>query len=349
MIAAALLHLIGLQRVAAAALPVPRYSATRPDYQRPLGGLAPLPHAEHITVFAATEQTGTYNHQPMLARHGGAFHVAWKNSAFNEDQDGQRILYASSADGRNWSQAVDLFPSMPAHDFGCDPLGSASDRAPHCFDKIHHEGTPFVTLNGRLYAVSGVRRHGAPASFYPTPAQDLNTTLLRRILRPATCTPGGCALTDPRSGDGACPATAMRWQRPVFGPLFWASAWLALSAPLDPCCLLLPHIVCACLAADVIPDGYHNITRAFGIRQSSEEALSPEDRRDFALFRDSRRAQAFSPDACRNGPCNGNNTGVYENSGTSLRARQGNCIAGVWGVVWQGSRRSTTSTTPASM
>jgi len=33
---------------------------------------------------------GTYNHQVMFERSGGLFHLNWKNSAVNEDQDGQR-------------------------------------------------------------------------------------------------------------------------------------------------------------------------------------------------------------------------------------------------------------------
>jgi hypothetical protein len=53
---------------------------------------------------------GTYNHQAQIERFGGAFHTSWKNAAYNEDQDGQRILYSSSADGRVWSPAVDVFP-----------------------------------------------------------------------------------------------------------------------------------------------------------------------------------------------------------------------------------------------
>lgn len=43
---------------------------------------------------------GTYNHQAQIERFGGAFHAAWKSAPYNEDQDGQRILYSSSADGR---------------------------------------------------------------------------------------------------------------------------------------------------------------------------------------------------------------------------------------------------------
>lgn len=74
----------------------------------------------------------------MIARHQGSFHVMWKNSPFNEDSDGQRMLYASSHDGRVWSAATVLFPGLPAY------LYNASMR------KVHLQPAPFVTLNGRL-------------------------------------------------------------------------------------------------------------------------------------------------------------------------------------------------------
>ena len=33
---------------------VPKFTATRPDYQKPTGGVPLLPHAEHFTIFKAT-------------------------------------------------------------------------------------------------------------------------------------------------------------------------------------------------------------------------------------------------------------------------------------------------------
>jgi hypothetical protein len=264
--------------VSSSAALVPQYTATQPDYEKPYGGLQPLPGAEHYTVLTATEAVGTYNHQPMIARHNGAFHVDWKASAYNEDQDGQRVLYASSTDGRTWSEAVAIFPSMPAARFGCDPAaGTPLPPGPgglHCWDKIHHENTPFVTLNGRLYAVSNVRRHGSPASFYPTPSVDINTTMLRRVLQPAMLTPGGCASMVPSA---ACPADSLRWTQPAFGPLFWATP--------------------------VVPYGYRNCSSAFGIRASTPAALSVEEAADFALFRNTLQAPRYTPDGCRGGPC----------------------------------------------
>ena len=52
------------------------------------------------SLFAAMQ--GTYNHQVMFERAGGLFHLQWKNSILNEDEDGQRILYTHSPDGTQW-------------------------------------------------------------------------------------------------------------------------------------------------------------------------------------------------------------------------------------------------------
>ena len=134
---------------------VPRFAAVRPDYQRPDAGLPLVPHAEHIVVFTPDPaRDGTYSHGAQIARQGGYFHLTWNNAAYNEDQDGMHPLYASSADGRSWSQPVSLFPSMPASEFSTPGVGPS---------KIHHHVMPFVTLDGRLYAVSNLHRHQAGA------------------------------------------------------------------------------------------------------------------------------------------------------------------------------------------
>ena len=137
------LYQLGFLASAANAL-VPGYTAQRPNYEKPNGGLPLLQGAVHNTVFKATPELGTYNHQAQIERHGGAFHVAWKSSPFNEDEDGQRILYSSSADGRAWSAPSAVFPSMPASEFGCD--------GDHCWDKIHHEGSPLGSGQGQFAA-----------------------------------------------------------------------------------------------------------------------------------------------------------------------------------------------------
>jgi hypothetical protein len=65
--------LLATTHVEPAAALVPAYTAARPNYQKPNGGLPLLPGAEHHTVFESTPALGTYNHQAQIERHGGAF------------------------------------------------------------------------------------------------------------------------------------------------------------------------------------------------------------------------------------------------------------------------------------
>jgi hypothetical protein len=167
---------------------------------------------------------------------------------FNEDQDGQRVLYSSSSDGRVWSDTVDVFPSMPAVRFGCTSDDNASTTygngvtsTPFCLDKIHHSSMPFVSLNNRLYAVSSVCRRCGMGYIYPVPWYDLNTTLLRRVIHPAVLSPGGCGSPTPSR---ACPANSTRWIPAAFGSMFWAT--------------------------NVVPHGYGNLSSAFGIRTADQ-------------------------------------------------------------------------------
>ncbi len=48
---------------------------------------------------------GSYNHHVQIARHKGRFYVAWSNGVRNEEDAGQRVLIADSADARSWSPA----------------------------------------------------------------------------------------------------------------------------------------------------------------------------------------------------------------------------------------------------
>ena len=269
--------LAGDGAAAAAGGLTPRWAAPLPDYEKADAGLPLVPGAEHVVIFTPTPADGTYSHGAQIARHDGAFSVAWNNAAYNEDQDGMRVLFASSADGRVWSRPVEVWPSMPASQFGCtgsDRDGGGSTPL-FCWDKIHHHALPFVTLNGRLYAVSNLRRHQEGAYFFPVPAADLNATLLRRVLQPARLTPGGCAVGVAPSG--ACPADSQRWLYPAFGPMLWAT--------------------------NVVPKGMGNVTAAFGIRPANEALLTAEEAADLALFRDTGHARMYSPESCRGGPC----------------------------------------------
>ena len=101
----------GLLPLIRSRLPLPRWEGPLPSAHLPLGGLPSIvDKAKHVIAFQATPVTGTYNHQPMLEHVHNRFHVSWKNTVFNEDQDGQRVLYTNSRDGISWDPATVLFP-----------------------------------------------------------------------------------------------------------------------------------------------------------------------------------------------------------------------------------------------
>lgn len=55
----------------------------------------------------------SYSHHAAISRHQGVFHATWSNGRQDEDDLGQRILHATSADGLHWSAHSVLFPSHP--------------------------------------------------------------------------------------------------------------------------------------------------------------------------------------------------------------------------------------------
>jgi len=118
-----------------------RWTAKWPDVTRPAAGLPLVAGAEHVEIYHATPDIGTYCHGAVIGHHEGVFAVAWKCHARDEDATGQRILYSVSSDGRCWSDVGVLF----------DPLGPVAD--------LGHLGVslftlPFEVVDGRFYAVA---------------------------------------------------------------------------------------------------------------------------------------------------------------------------------------------------
>jgi hypothetical protein len=85
---------------------------------------APMPRADvlgagypqiegvrHALVFAATDETGGYNHHAQIAAHKGTIYALWSNNRHFEDAPGQRVLFATSPDGLHWSSHAEAFPS----------------------------------------------------------------------------------------------------------------------------------------------------------------------------------------------------------------------------------------------
>lgn len=77
----------------------------------------PLLPSERITVFRGVENVSAFNHHPTIAWHDGRFFAAWSSGDRDEDAPGQRILYATSVDGRTWPTAVSLADAVPDHGY----------------------------------------------------------------------------------------------------------------------------------------------------------------------------------------------------------------------------------------
>jgi hypothetical protein len=68
---------------------------------------AVIPHiraSERSVVYYGNEFNGSYNHHNQINKFKGLYYFAWSNGFRNEEDAGQRVLVASSPDGRTWSQ-----------------------------------------------------------------------------------------------------------------------------------------------------------------------------------------------------------------------------------------------------
>ena len=119
--------------------PLPRWTAPRPHAQHHLGGYGRLPHDFAVSVCKGDNATwlGTYNHNSMMDYMEGSFLLYWKNSAVIEDFSGQRVLGSVSADAKEWSPPVIVFPNLTT--------GNAAAVL---------EPAPPLLLNGHRYAAA---------------------------------------------------------------------------------------------------------------------------------------------------------------------------------------------------
>lgn len=99
----------------------------------------------------------------MISFLNGRFLATWKLSHVNEDEPGQRVMWAQSEDGLAWDTASDgsneIFPSM-----------NASENP-----KVALFAEPSLYINGRVYAAASPKQF----CLYPAPYQ--NVLLLRRV------------------------------------------------------------------------------------------------------------------------------------------------------------------------
>jgi len=118
------------------------WAAGTPDLSKPDAGFPKLENVEHALVYAGEREAGAYNHHSQLAWHNGALHAMWSNHPHGEDGPGQRVLYATSGDGKTWSEAVELFPPpqevRPSEETG-----------------LVLTATRWIVAGGKLYAFAG--------------------------------------------------------------------------------------------------------------------------------------------------------------------------------------------------
>lgn len=155
----ALIALLALSAIGLASTQqLPSWTAQILDPNKTMGGAAMIPGSQYVRLYEADPVVGTYSHGAMIDYHDGMFAASWKCSPSDEDQAGQRVLYAQSIDGLDWTAPAELFPNV-----------STSSNPAHLFAE------PFLHLNGRTYAAA------SPTQFCLYPDQYQNVLLLRRV------------------------------------------------------------------------------------------------------------------------------------------------------------------------
>ncbi len=94
---------------------IPSWNTTIPDHTLPWAGMPRLPtNATTVrSVYRASPAVGTYNHGPMVVQHGGLIIVNWYAGQTDEDAPGERVLFASSADGgRSFTPPLPMFDRL---------------------------------------------------------------------------------------------------------------------------------------------------------------------------------------------------------------------------------------------
>lgn len=127
---------------------VPMWKAPMPSADiRNGAGFTKLAKAEHSFVWQpAVKEDGAYNHYACLIFHKGVFYAMWGNHSLGEDAPGQRVLYSSTTNWKEWTGAKELF-------------AAPGPVLPRSEDGIHFKPDRWAIIDDELYAVVFV--HGA--------------------------------------------------------------------------------------------------------------------------------------------------------------------------------------------
>jgi hypothetical protein len=68
----------------------------------------PLFEGQRAEIFRGVEGESAFSHHPKIVFWEGRFFAKWNDGYVGEDLPGQRVRYAVSEDGLNWSQPIDL-------------------------------------------------------------------------------------------------------------------------------------------------------------------------------------------------------------------------------------------------
>ena len=100
-----------------------------------------LPRASfpHASVFRGSREHGNFQHHQQLTKFQGRYYLGWSNGLVGEEEPGQQILIASSADGLHWT---DPQPAVARHQGGgalvhncVGLLGTEKELFLYCWDE----------------------------------------------------------------------------------------------------------------------------------------------------------------------------------------------------------------------
>jgi hypothetical protein len=157
----------------------PFWAAGEPDPKKPLGGYPKLKQLSKAEVLHGGKHPlpgsdagpiGSYNHNVMFDYlQGSGFFMMWKNGMTDEDSNGQRFLYARSADAVNWTVPNIFLPNLttPGHPLTLEP-------------------GPCIHARGRLYCGGSPGFHNTS---HDSSAQGSQFCLWPDPLNPRNCGP----------------------------------------------------------------------------------------------------------------------------------------------------------------
>jgi hypothetical protein len=125
-----------------------RWAVDRASGPGTTAGFSEIDGVQNVELMRVTPETGMYSHHPHILHDGERFFAAWSNHRVDEDGPGQRVLFSTSADGRQWTEPAECFP----------PLGPAEPAGGQASLVLTSNG--LHDAGGTVYAVVGINGIG---------------------------------------------------------------------------------------------------------------------------------------------------------------------------------------------